>query len=936
MTGGQDDAQDSSSVYKQGEILLTFDNATNSHRIAMQSARALSTEVESALGADSVEVIADASESSGSVAKVDLADDMPVEAAIAKASELDGVVHAQPNFIYHLLENGTPAEPGNDQGDGSEDGNSDVGDAGQTSGAAIYDDPYMADQYYLDGWDDGKKYADGAQDRGANVKKAWDTAIANRTVSIAILDTGIRVDHEDLQENIDKKNMWDAFTYPDPKNGRGQMTSSYNSSGDKNGHGTHVAGIAAGAAGNGKGIAGASGNANIIPIKVFNNESYQPGADTATIVEAYRYLLDLVETGEVNDLHVINMSLGSYRSETGWDNTDEALRMKISEARNEGILTVCAGGNGDASGNARTDAMYPSDYDEVLSVTALNPDGTNVQWSDYNEHKDISAPGVDIFSCYNQSSQSYYTMDGTSMASPLVAGIASLLWAAKPSLKVDDAVTAIEQTAQDLDTNGSNYHGDADDPDGSDTGSHGAINAAAAVTKVADGSVVNYKRMVDCTIEPIDLQLMENGAEHIEPAITVTASDGTVLEVDKDYKVRYSANDKVGTATVIAIGQGDYIGSVRTSFDIKYDFAKATGLGLVLSKSQFDAGDEEHKPTVMAAHNRSDKMSTYILNEGTDFTVAYPDDTKSNGEKTVTVTGMGDYSGARQLKYIVGTSTPGGSSSGGTGGGTVSGGGSVAPVPAPAPVKKSVKEECSIADIADQVYTGFAITPSPTVIAGRKTLVAGKDYTVSYAYNVDAGVATALITGMGDYSGVLAKRFKILPATITKADVAPVAREVYTGKGLKPQAKVSIGGKVLVEGEDYTLSYRDNVNVGRGTLVVNGMGNYKDSVEASFIIDKGVQKLFVRTKNAVLKASALRSKALGVKCLSKVTGARGKVTYKKTSGAGFMSINKKTGKIKVKKGARPGVYMAQVAVKAAATSNYASATKTAFVTVVVR
>ena len=157
-----------------------------------------------------------------------------------------------------------------------------------------------------------------------------------------------------------------------------------------------------------------------------------------------------------------------------------------------------------------------------------------------------------------------------------------------------------------------------------------------------------------------------------------------------------------------------------------------------------------------------------------------------------------------------------------------------------------------------------------------------------------------------------------------------------TGKALKPAAQVSLGGRLLVEGEDYTLSYRDNVNVGRGMLVVSGMGNYKDSVEAAFVIDKGMQKFSVKTKDAVLRASALSAKAKTVKCLSKVTGAKGKVAYKKTSGAGFLSVDKKTGKIKVKKGAKAGVYTAQVAVTATGTGSYNSATKTAFVTVVVK
>lgn len=926
VAGGQGAGQASGPEFKDGEIIVTLDNATGSHRIATQSAHALSDEIESTLGADSVETIADASKDSGTVVSIDLADGMSVEAAVAKASKLDGVAHAQPNYIYRLLENNAPAATDGGNDDPSADG-------AQAPSMALYDDPFMDEQYYLDGWDDGKTDGNGTQYRGANVKQAWNTTIANHSVSIAVLDTGAYLNHEDLQENIDREHMWDAFSYPDPAEGMGKLTSGSNPSGDRNGHGSHVCGIAAGAAGNGVGIAGASANANVIPIKVFDNQSYNPGAETATLVKAYDYLLDLVKTDEVKDLHVVNMSLGSYGIE-GRDEVDAALENRITQARDEGILTVCAGGNGNEDGTPRTDAMYPSDYEDVLSVTALNPDGTNVSWSDYNAAKDISAPGVDILSCYNQSPQSYATLDGTSMASPLVAGIASLLWAAKPSLTVDKAVTAIEKTAQPLDKNGSNYHGDGDLSSGSATGSHGIIDAAAAVKDIASGASANYKRMADYKIDAIADQLVEDWTTPVEPSIVVKGSDGVELD-PSNYKVRYVANDKVGTATVMAIGQGEYIGSTRAEFDIKYDFTKAKGLDLVLSKTQFDADGQDHKPAVMAVHNRADKMSTYILEEGKDFEVAYPADTASVGTKSVTITGKGDYSGERTMTYSVNNAPSGGSSSGGTAP-SPSPSPTPTPTPTPNPTKTDLKANATIADIADQLYVGYAITPAVKVTAGGKALSAGNDYEVSYAYNVDAGTATAFVRGKGDYTGSLSKRFKILPADISAADIDGIGQQVYSGIALTPGAIVSIGNKMLVEGEDYELDYRDNTNAGKAILIVNGTGNYKGSTEAVFDIDKAAQKLSIKTKTAMLKASALAKKARSTKWISKVSGAKGKVSFKKTSGAGFLSIDKKTGKVTVKKGTKKGIYMAQVSINAAATANHAKSSKTAFITVSVK
>ena len=99
---------------------------------------------------------------------------------------------------------------------------------------------------------------------------------------MAALDTGAYVNHEDLAANLDTDNMWDAYNHTE----RGTITSPYNPNGDVHGHGTHVAGIVAAEANNAKGIAGASYNARVLPIKVFDDSS-NPGCETSTLAEAY-------------------------------------------------------------------------------------------------------------------------------------------------------------------------------------------------------------------------------------------------------------------------------------------------------------------------------------------------------------------------------------------------------------------------------------------------------------------------------------------------------------------------------------------------------------------------------------------------------------------------------------------------------------------------
>lgn len=895
--------------YVEGEILVQFDNA-KSKGCQVQSFGALSSSVENALGAQDVELVAKADKHSGSVVEVKLAQGESIEDAVAAAKELPGVASAQPNYIYRLLE-------GTGLGTAGADGKEGGANQERAGNAALFDDPDISYQYYLGNWG-----ADGDASRGASVTEAWDKSIAQHNVSIAVLDTGIRLDHEDLAQNIDTVNMWDAYTYPDAADGRGKMASASNPTGDKNGHGSHVAGIAAGTAGNGTGIAGASGNANIVPIKVFDNQSYQPGAQTKTLVSAYKYLVGLVDAGVLTDLHVINMSLGSYASE-GADEYDLALKEQIGIARGKGILTVCAGGNGLDEATPRTDAMYPSDYDDVLSVTALNQDGTNAAWSDYNAAKDISAPGVDIWSCYNQSPQSYKELDGTSMASPLVAGISSLLWAAKPTLTVDEAVAALETTANPLDKSGANYHGDGNVAGGSDTGSHGAVDAAAAVASVASGESANYKRMADYSIDAIDTQLW-TGQDAIEPAVVVRSADGGVLDAS-NYDVRYIANKAVGTATVMAVGKGSYIGSTKREFSIKYDFSNATGLDVVLSKTQFDADGKEHKPDVLGVHNRADKVSTYVLEQGVDFEAAWPADASSAGTKSVTVTGKGDYQGTRTLSYKVGSSSDGGS---------------VKPTPAPAPTPavktQSVRDVCTIADIPSQAYTGLAIRPALTVTSGKVVLEQGKDYNVAYAYNVDAGQATAMIYGMGSYTGSLAKRFTINPANIGAA-VASVAETcVYTGESVCPAVKLSLAGKELAAGEDFVVAYSNNDKPGTASAAVSGIGNYTGNVQVGFEIAKGAQKLVAKAKAKKVAASKLAKKRVVVGGAIKVGKIAGKVSFKKLSGSKALGVMGASGKLDVAKGTPKGIYKAKVLITAAPTELYKAASKKLTVTVKVK
>lgn len=389
------------------------------------------------------------------LAVADVADDMRASEAVAAAQEVPGVVSVQPNFVYRLVDEvpaGALDESAASIADEQVEG--DEGISAQALGMPNDDYVYTRDpnepynQYWL--------YT-------TRITRAWNLVHADNTVTVATLDTGVDFDHADLEDNLLMDYAWDAYN--------SKPLSASVPNGDRIGHGTMVAGIISARANNGIGLAGASFNATILPVKVFNDTG-APEATTASVLSGYKYVVDLATSKTVPNLRVINTSFGSYNtySSSGYCLKDEALRKAIVSAKNAGIVTVCSGGNG-KDGKPRTDNIYPADFDECVAVTALNTDNTNCYWSDYNKKKNISAPGLLITT--TDATGGYSKASGTSMAAPIVSGIFALLFTAVPAATVDDACNAVYATATPI--------SDAENDRTDISGSHGAIDASAAV-----------------------------------------------------------------------------------------------------------------------------------------------------------------------------------------------------------------------------------------------------------------------------------------------------------------------------------------------------------------------------------------------------------------------------------------------------------------------
>ncbi len=206
---------------------------------------------------------------------------------------------------------------------------------------------------------------------------------------------------------------------------------------DDNGHGTHVSGIAAAATDNGRGVAGLGWSAMILPLKVMNAAGE---GNAFALASAISYAAD-------REAKVINMSLG------GEAPCPDYLQTAIDSAYNRGVLLVAAAGNAGTN-----QSVFPANCNHVLGVAATTDSDTRAYFSNYGSHVSVAAPGVSILStCLGGG---YCYMQGTSMATPFVAGLAALVYAWYSNYTPDRVASAILDNAQDLGTTGwDSYYG---------------------------------------------------------------------------------------------------------------------------------------------------------------------------------------------------------------------------------------------------------------------------------------------------------------------------------------------------------------------------------------------------------------------------------------------------------------------------------------------
>jgi subtilisin family serine protease len=248
---------------------------------------------------------------------------------------------------------------------------------------------------------------------------AWDQAKGDAGVIIAVLDTGLDMDHPDIENKL-------ASRGKDFINNDDDAT-------DDHWHGTHVAGIAAADTNNSLGIAGVAWNCKVLPGKIIaaNGEG-----DYGALIRALYWATD-------QGAQVINLSLGG-------EERDEDLLKALKYAYDKNVVVVAA------AGNESGPVLYPAAYDDYcLAVAATDYNDKQVPWSNFGPEVDVAAPGVDILSLYPtwdtpSGFAPYAYANGTSMATPHVAGFAALIKSLKPWLTVSQVMNVIRYSSDDV------------------------------------------------------------------------------------------------------------------------------------------------------------------------------------------------------------------------------------------------------------------------------------------------------------------------------------------------------------------------------------------------------------------------------------------------------------------------------------------------------
>jgi subtilisin family serine protease len=287
--------------------------------------------------------------------------------------------------------------------------------------------------------------------RAAGFIAAWDVGRGSPATRVAVLDSEIDTAHPDLAAKVAAAYNAEFGTPPyqtaDVRASDAQIAEANASPNDNDLHGSHVAGLAGAATSNGVGVSGAGYDSDLLPVKVTLTVPAGPTGDAVFVGN----IVDGIMWAAGAGARVINMSFG-----TGTHH--QALADAVAYAASRDVLPVAAAGN--TQETAPGSRIYPGALPGVLAVGAVDPSGTIASFSTNGDYVDVAAPGVQILSTWDTRAPGqplsgggrlagYFALSGTSMATPIVAGLAGLIRDLRPDLTAVQTEGLIEATAAD-------------------------------------------------------------------------------------------------------------------------------------------------------------------------------------------------------------------------------------------------------------------------------------------------------------------------------------------------------------------------------------------------------------------------------------------------------------------------------------------------------